>query len=357
MKNFVTITKLLLSYMIITIAVLFVFEYSRMRETQSTMIMFSRIAGNYALSASQDVGRLTNVNRIGRVSCMYDKDEYAEYLSSLGQSATDTGDSSLQFAYELLLMDYNRAVSSAFGSNNLDAYLKYTPMSFNLPYMSKRMLEDCYSEAMLQMVSNYKCNGKPSIFVPTSSSHGFNMSNASARVVTIESSGYYGGGNTLAFDCVPMTKELMRSIYGSEDYYDSKIKNVFSQLDPTMYNDPRFVAFLSGLTSEDFDSNSVHIPIYRITFNTPYFYITGSSILSFGRPKLFFGTDMTVVSRLISGEDVNAYSDNRVRGNIVGSGYYSGAKYYKDGVINEGQLMVHLDNFNVSSEFEYTLLS
>lgn len=370
MKHFVNIAKLFTSYIIVTLAVVLIFEASRLRDTRSAMTMFSRIAGNYALTASQDVGRLTNNERIGRVSCMYNRDEYKEYIDALGQASIEcnggAGDASLQFIHELLLMDYNRACSEAVGSTNLDPYLKYTPLAFNLPYISKNMLIDCYSEAMIQMVANYKCNGKPSVFVPASSSNYFNMSSDTPCVVSIEdagSTGYanetgiYGGGNTVAFRCVPISDELLTSIYGSTGYYNDNIKNAFSSIDPYLYDDPRFTAFIESKNVSDFENSTFYIPMYNIQFTTPYYYITGSSILSFGRQKLFFGTGNAVANAIESSDDLNVYRRERLYRNLRDAGYNVSNPYYGEEMINEGQLMMHMSGMNATSNFEYTFLS
>ena len=176
-KYVTSIAKILLAYMIISLAVIFVFEMSRMRETQETMMMFSRIAGNYALTASQDAGVITASDYVRDygASKMYSRNEYGIYLEKLKQSADSTGDSSLLFVYNVLYEDYVRACNATYGEY-LDNYLKYTPISFNYPYISKSIIERYYSEALIKMVSNYKCKGRPSAFVPASDAFGFNSS-------------------------------------------------------------------------------------------------------------------------------------------------------------------------------------
>lgn len=355
MKHAVTIAKLFLSYMVISIAVVFAFEISRIRDTQQAMIMFSRIAGNYALTASQDAGYITGTNRD---SIMYDRYEYGEYISMLNSAVASTSDATLSFATAVLESDYNRACSES-PNDSLDAYLRYTPISFNLPYMSQHMLEECYSEAMVQMVVNYKSKGRPSVFVPASNNYGYNMSYAGgSRIVDIDD----GDSNDsyVKFDVVELNDALITSIYGNKDYYSNSVLEVFKNLDFDMYDDPRIQAYIDAKQSGmvmDIEDTKTYIPQYNITFTTPYFYITGSSLLQFGRSKLFFGTGGGVANNIHNAEDANVYNSNGAFNNLRDSGYRVSNPIYSNGIIEEGQLMLHLGNMCVAqSTFTYTFL-
>lgn len=356
MKNFVKILRTIVIVFLLLIASALVIEYSRIRETEKTMIMLSRIAGNYALTASQDAGELTGdsrVNKLGNQVEMYKRTEYGMYLGQLNMAssaAESAGDPTLRFAYEILKADFDRAVTVSGGATYLDEYLQYTPIAFNLPYISAEMLEECYEDAMLQMVRDYKCKGTPSAFVAEDTSLGsFRTSHGTFDIVEINdhTPAYDAGTNIIGFNLVELTPELIRSIYGNEDYYSDTFEAIFRELDTDMYEELRLINFdaVSGSTT--------YIPQYNITFTTPYYYITSSFLLNFGGDgQLSDAVGFNgIASRLNAATDVAIYTQARVD-NLS----QDGNRYYDDAYVADGQLMFHLDNFMAQSTFQYTFL-
>lgn len=345
MKNFVKILRMIVISFLIFFVSMFVIEFSRMRESQKTMIMLSRIAGNYALTASQDAGELTGNNR---TSGMYARDEYGYYLEQLGKASEDAealGDSTLNFAYLILKADYDRAVGS--GSYYLDAELNYTPIAFNLPYISQSMLEECYDEAMIQMVRNYKCRGIPSLFVANDTTGQFRINSGDLSVVTVndQSPAYDNGNNMVGFSLVALDGNLIRSIYGNENYYNDTFSAIFQNLDTDMYEELRLAYFNVG------SGNTTYIPQYNITFSTPWYYVSSTPVLCFRDSPLLTLVGLgNAENRIQSTTNTGIYTSTRL------SGYSSGDPYYEDAFINEGQLMFHLNNFVVTTDFQYTFL-
>lgn len=346
MKNFVKILRMIVISFLIFFVSMFVIEYSRMRESQKTMIMLSRIAGNYALTASQDAGELT---RGGRTAGMYARDEYGYYLEQLriaSEAAKAQGDSTLNFAYLILQSDYDRAVTET-GDNYLDEKLNYTPIAFNLPYISQSMLEECYDDAMIQMVRNYKCKGIPSLFVANDSSGRFRIDSGDLSVVTVDDNSpvYDNGDRIVGFKLVPLDKNLIRSIYGDEDYYKDTFSQIFSSLDPAMYEELRLAFF-------NIDSDkATYIPQYTITFSTPWYYVSSTPILCFRDSPLLTLVGLgNVANRIDSAANTGIYTRASLRG------YSSGEPYYENAFVNEGQLMFHSDSFVVTTDFQYTFL-
>ena len=345
MKNFVKILRMIVISFLIFFVSMFVIEFSRMRESQKTMIMLSRIAGNYALTASQDAGELT---RGGRTARMYDRDEYGYYLEQLGRAATDAknaGDATLSFAYEILKADYDSVAAS--GSRYLDAELNYTPIAFNLPYISQSMLEECYNEAMLQMVRNYKCRGIPSLFVANDTTGRFRIDSGNLGIVTIDdhSPPYDNGNYMVGFELVELTGDLIRRIYGDENYYKKTFEDIFSSLDPAMYEELRLAYSNAGPDTTTF------IPQYRITFSTPWYYVSSTPILCFRDSPLLTLVGLgNVDNRIDSAANTGIYTRASLRG------YSSGEPYYENAFVNEGQLMFHSDSFVVTTDFQYTFL-
>lgn len=356
MRNFTSVLQSIVIVALLSIILSLVFEYSRIRETEKTMIMFSRIAGNYALTASQDAGELTGDNRVtgaGSRIRMYDRVEYDAYLTQLSTAsaaAEAAGDPTLKFAYEILRADYNKAVAVSGGSTHLDEYLQYTPIAFNLPYISTRMLEECYEDAMLQMVRNYKCKGAPSAFVANDNHIGsFRMSTGDFNIVDVDdhTPAYDAGNSIVGFNLVELTPELVRSIYGNENYYADTFEAIFRELDLEKYEELRLVNFdvTSGTTT--------YIPQYTITFTSPYYYITSAPIFNFASGGQlsdavgFNGID----TQINAAEDTAIYTRTR-----VDAFSEDGNRYFENAAIRDGQLMLHLDGFTVQSTHQYTFL-
>ena len=329
MKHFVRIAKMLVGTMLILLASIAIIEYSRLRETQKTMTMFTRIAGNYALTASQGTDELVGSNRR---AVMYDKNEYGEYLNRLNDAcnvmADDNTTKSLRIAYKVLKWDYDRAISE--NPDNLDSELHYTPLSFNLPYLSYDMTVECYNDAMRTMVREYSSKGRPSIVI--AGEGGMSLTDNAGTVLptgSISSTGAYAYGG-LSFNVVKLDSTLIRSIYGNEDYYNNKIIDVFNELETDLFNDYRYTVEGGG------DMNPM-IPQYEVSFNTPWYYATESLLLRFGRDASFGGTDSAFVS----------YDHND-----DGMKWLFGDKNRR---IADGQLLFYAET--ASANFSYTFLS
>ncbi len=345
MKHFTRILKLIIITTVIAIVAMGFIEYARIRESQKTMIMFSRIAGNYALTASQDVGELTGDNRHNG---MYDRYEYGVYLSQLDTAASyaeTLGDGTLKFASIVLQTDYNNAIGLT-DSQYLDEYLQYTPIAFNLPYISQNMLEECYEDAMLQMVRNYKCNGIPSLFVGNDGGN-FRISEGDLSVVDISDNSpvYDNGSDMVGFSLVALDDNLIRSIYGNPDYYRDTFEEIFKNIDRGVYDELRLLNYLNN-------SATTYVPQYNITFSTPWYYVTTVPILCFRPSKMLNTVGLTGASGRISGAtNTNVYNRDELRNYTP-----NGDNYYKDAAVAEGQLMLHLDNFVATTDFQYTFL-
>lgn len=356
MKNFAKVLRTILIVFMLSVATALVVEYSRIRETEKTMVMLARIAGNYALTASQDAGELTGSNRTnayGNRVRMYNRSEYGSYLDQLdlaSAAAESAGDSTLRFAYEILKADYDRAVAASGGASALDEYLQYTPIAFNLPYISTDMLNDCYEDAMLQMVRNYKCKGTPSVFVADDTLTGsFRTSSGELRIVEIDdhSPVYDAGAGTIGFNLIELTPELIRSIYGDENYYLDTFEAIFRELDRDLYEELRLANF--DMTS----GSTTYIPQYNITFTTPYYYITSSFLFNFGGD----GQLANLVGFNGIANQINAANDSAIYTQArVDALSQDADRYYKDAYIADGQLMLHLNNFVAQSTFQYTFL-
>lgn len=340
MKHFVRIAKLLVGTMLILLVSIAIIEYSRLRETQKTMSMFTRIAGNYALTASQGADELIGSNRR---AVMYDKNEYGEYLNRLNDACNalvdDNTTKSLRIAYKVLKWDYDRAMSE--NPDNLDSALHYTPLSFNLPYLSYDMTVECYNDAMRTMVREYSCKGRPSIVI--AGEGGMSLTDNTGTVLptgSITANGAYNYGG-LSFNVVKLDSALIRSIYGNEDYYNNKIVNVFNELETDLFNDYRYTVEGGGG-----DMNPM-IPQYEVSFNTPWYYATESLLLQFGRNASFGGTDSAFVSYVNSSNGSACYNHND-----DGMKWLFGDKNRR---IADGQLLFYAET--ASANFSYTFLS
>lgn len=269
LKFAIKFAKMFLFVMIASLVYLVYAEWMRLQDTQMTMAMYTRIAGNYALTSSQDVDSLTSTDRSGYT--MYEKGEYEAFLSALKKAVDDFGDPNLVYSYEVLKRSYDLADPS-----NLDGTLRYTPMSFNIPYLSYSMLTQCYNEAMQVMVANYNCHGSPSVLLCNGKLE--NLSNAvqpSCDIKTADSDYTYG---KLNFSVLPLSGDLVRAIYGDEGFFNSKVAEVLGKLDDSLYEDPRVSHDSTGYTM-----SGNRVLAYDISFSTPYYYITGSRLLAFGQ--------------------------------------------------------------------------
>jgi hypothetical protein len=323
--------------MLLLIISIGIVEYARIKNTRQTMDMFTRIAGNYALTASQGSDDLVDKNLH---ATMYDKTEYRNYLNMLNQACVDATAAgynckSLEIAYKVLDWDYNRAISAMeYGyENDMDQYLEFTPLSFNLPYLSSEMTQAAYEYAMTEMVKHYSCKGRPSVFIDNGSVR-FNTSDGSMTICQLDdNSAVYNYGD-IGFNIVALDDRLIRSIYGNADYYNDKITQVFQKLDASLFEDYRY-----GNGSYSSDGSIIVIPQYNVTFTTPYYYITDSLLLAFGRNASFGGTDSSFVSSINGAKDVYCYNNSDSAFSAL----------YDNDRVRDGQLMMYMSGGTIST--------
>lgn len=379
LKFAIQFAKMFLFIILASLVYLVYAEWVRMQDTQMAMAMFTRIAANYALTSSQDVDELTqaNENEFRRNAIMYNESEYSDFLNKLNSASNDTGDRNLTYACSVL----NRAYSLA-DASNLDNTLRYTPMSFNVPYLSYDMLIECYRDAMETMVANYNCHGSPSILLCNGNnnlkdSHG--NTHALCDITTFTSYDEYGhsqpfysyGSHGLGFNVQPMTPVLIRSIYGNEDFYNETVTKVLGSLDPTLYDDPRIIYDSFGNATNE----NNYVLVYNLEFNTPYYYITASRLLTFGHVTdtgetvtASNGTSNAVVNTLNGYNGLYCYSrgdngqpatDNLIYNTSPGHQFYTFAQP------RSGQLCFFVEKSSsygnrgasTSAQFSYTYIS
>lgn len=348
MKNFVKTLRLIVIVFLIFFFSCFVIEYTRLREAQKTMTMFTRIAGNYALTASQDAGSITGGNiktAVGTKVPMYTKTEYGNYLVELGSAASiaeANGDTSLKLMTDLLQADYVRACASS-PDNSLDDELNITPITFNMPYLAEAVLEAAYEEAMLKMVQNYKCKGTPGVFVNDTSMGKYRTDSGSLNCVEITATGTYNTGG-ISFDLRQLDDNLIRSIYGNADYYEDTMLNVFKEVAPELYSELRFAFVQSqgaGATAY------TYIPTYNVTFETPWYYITSTPLLCFEDSPMLDAVGLdNLSSRIDSANNIATVNQIELAG------------YYDEDLmgLRDGQLMMYIDSGDASATFQYTFL-
>lgn len=331
LKFALTFAKMILFIIIAFLASIVLIEYSRIKDTRMAMSMFTRIAGDYALTASQEVDNLTNNNSFAPAN-MYNKYEYGEYLNQLGLVVTSNpNDTSLKYAYDILKQDYDRAVSMTLTSDYLDDNLKYTPMSFNLPYISYSVLKSKYKEAMDMMISNYMPNGSPAIFLMDNEkldvlrdNSGNTHAMCELSFPAVDTYSYNG----LSFRAQELDSKTVKAIYGDESYFSSTVLDVLKSLDTEYYKDPR-VTYETDASGNEFvdlsatNSSNTHVLIYDISFTSPYYYVTASRILAFGNKNFIFSTGDSFVDTVNSSNGIHCLSDEAV------SHYYDNSFKYK----------------------------
>ena len=308
LKNFTKIVKWLAIYMIMLVVSVFVIELYRMRVAQKDIYNFMRIANNYALTATQDVsdlyddasGHKVNIkSSIGlNVDGMYEKTEYDNYISALERAASQyEGEDSkgfLTMTSKILRADYVKALDKSEkdngtvrGNSMLDEYLTYTPLSFNIPYVSYNVYKDCYEHSMAKMIEGYNIFGKPAIWIGedgspglrNSGSNGSTWSYSPCRLDTptdTEAHGYFTyenyNGNSVTFQITDMTSDNMWMIYGNEEYdrFVGSLMEIMTKSN-SKYEDARF--FTEG------DNQNFYMPCYDIKVDTEWYYISFSSVL------------------------------------------------------------------------------
>ena len=371
MKNFVNIMKILLFYIIVNIFSVFFVEMSRISSTQEALIMFNRIASNYALTATQDVRNITGSENVGNATGYstgqtYKIGEYDKYLNVLRNSGCED----LKPIVDLLQIDYDNVVADGHG-DCLDNYLTYTPISFNLPYINKDLLKSEYEYALMQMFTNYKCSGYPSLFVPMSGSNGFNSDEIESPIIIDNNSvsDIDSARNDSGFiepSVVEVDANLVREIYGDEDYYSKLASDVFSEIEWELYDDPRMTALATELrlhpdavTDVDDLAMKTHVPVYHITFKTPCWYITKCGILRFGVERFLFGTNDVIANGIRNSDRANIYHDDILANNLSGAGLdvdtYGNGSIYQNGMVDDGQLMIQFRDSVITTT--YTFLS
>jgi hypothetical protein len=350
-KRFFKVFRALTIFTVLLVVEVFVVEIYRLKEATNEMNTYMRIANNYALTATQDISNLSNTSTFanssnvkttasGEAIDMYEVAEYGSYLDALGDASV--GNSFLTAVHVILVDDYNNALSKKADANGgsppsnssyIDNYLTYTPLSFNLPYISYKAYKSLYLDALGQMVSNSDILGKPAIFLGGSDPEGYLSSNGQSYSncsLNTGSGGYTyedSSHNKITFYTSALTDADIRRIYGNESgYYEAKsiIANITND---AKYKDIRFMS----------SSDDIVLPYYNVNVKTNWYYITYSTLLRFTSGDKYMGaSDSAFGGR--SANFINSLDSTAVFGTVDS---YKTAKYSNGEFIN-GQLMINL---------------
>lgn len=324
-------------FWILCLASVFIIEMYRLQESALVLQTNAVIASNYALTASQDVSRLTNDNRKTE---MYNSIEYKSYLDSMKDVILATDDMYLKIVHAILEEDYKKVKEA---NGDLDRDLRYTPLSFNLPYVSSGMLTECYTTAMKVMCEGTTVGGTSVVYLDPNNLISSNTSIANISYATDVGDGavgkYSGGSGSpdISYKYTRMTPEIVRSIYGSEDYFMNVMQGVLRETDESKYQDLR--QYLAGSSIEDY-----YVPQYTITFKTDWAYITGSPVLN-------FNIDMSMQDKLTGLKP----AINRTEGGFC---YDPTITNYMDPekmIVPEGQLMINTGK-PISTTVSYNII-
>lgn len=302
LKSFTKVFKWLLIYMLCLVASVFIAEYSRLKLAQKDIYNFMRIANNYALTATQDAsalyddkkGEFNNVfSDIApyshySINGMYQYEEYKNFIEALEKAAIENegADSTgfLGMTSKILRTDFERAVrkmeaegNSPRASSTMDAYLTYTPLSFNIPYISYKVYVANYTLSLGKMLEGYNVFGKPAIWIGNEGSPGLQTTNgvySPCRLICDSGSYSYSDaeGHTLTFSITPLNEANAMMIYGNNTYDEflNKIKEVMNK-SGGKYEDARI--FSEGT------SHVLYMPYYDVTVDTEWYYVSFSSSL------------------------------------------------------------------------------
>ena len=374
LKFAMNFAKMFLFTIVLSIAYLVFAEYTRIQDTCMAMAMFTRIAGNYALTSSQDVDSLTNGSSARDISDMYNSTEYSNYLNALNEAASvaenpvNGSDKSLRYAHNILTQSLSVPGNS-----------EGTPMSFNLPYLSYNMVNECFNEAMQVMTSGYLCKGTPSILMcngvlesPDGSPtyNAFSFRDNSALISTNDLNNEhadkgvfsYDDGNPdhrMSFRLMKMTPSMQMAIYGSATYLEDNVYKILSELDTHLYEDPRVTAMNAA-------NGGNYVLVYNIRFTCPYYYITQARLLAFGSNNQGNnGTSNSVVDFINSNNGTYCYKrgengTDKYVFDINNPGYHADRRFYKATQPRDGQLCFWLKNSDDrygTADFSYTYLS
>ena len=361
MKRFNQITKWIAIFFIMLLVSVFVVEIYRIKDATNTMYTYMKLANNYALTASQDISNLNDLESSdvkttagGTVIDMYEVTEYKNFLIALENAAyAHGGNEFLTSVHGVLKADYDRAVeeyksskgSPPAGSAYIDSYLQYTPLSFNIPYISYNAYVKLYSDSLGEMVGDYTTLGKPAIFIGkedepalTSDEVGLvsykpnmlftNVEGDSYNKVTTDNVyGYADSHNhTTYFKVSNMTTADIKRIYGNENSYQEACNLLAEITKSAKYHDIRFS---SNLNSD------MKLIYYDVNVKTDWYYITHSNVLRFFDGDKALGLDAGFTST----EFLNSLRGVAVFGSIESN---SDVVYDNTGDLINGQLMLIL---------------